>query len=130
MNILLDTQVFIWLVHDDEKLDKKSKEMARSTKHKIFISYQSFFEMTIKSSIGKLSFDPSSINDLEAIGVTLLAGDYRALEHYTIFNAENRDPFDNYLIALAKAHDYAFMTSDRKILSTKVSGVKFLDARG
>ena len=128
MKLLLDTQVFIWLIIDDRRLGVESKKLALSTVNEVSISFLSFFEMTIKASLGKLQFDPTAMGDLESMGITLLPGDQRSLQRYKIFSQDNRDPFDNFLLATAQANNLVFLTSDQKILTTKYEGLELFDA--
>jgi PIN domain nuclease of toxin-antitoxin system len=92
------------------------------------MSYFSFFEMTIKASIGKLTYDASVLNDLPKMGIELVMPTEEALAAYTIFNADNRDPFDNVLIAVACSEQCIFVTSDPKILAVSTPGLVLLDA--
>lgn len=128
MKILLDTQVFIWMVNQDRRLGKKSRELVRSTKNHLSVSFLSFFEMAIKASIGKLQFDPSILQDLEKMGVQLLSGDHESLARYQIFTAANKDPFDNYLMATAMAKNMKLLTSDARILGVKQEGLEVINA--
>lgn len=129
MKILLDTQAFIWLVNDDSRLGLAAKKKALLTKNKVFISYLSFFEMTIKASIGKLKFDVSIMEDLDKMGISLLAGNKQSLSVYRVFNEKNKDPFDNFLMATAIVNNLVLMSSDQAILSTKITGLKVIDVR-
>ncbi|PIR62987.1 MAG: hypothetical protein COU65_00600 [Candidatus Pacebacteria bacterium CG10_big_fil_rev_8_21_14_0_10_42_12] len=129
MKLLLDTQVFIWLINDDSRLGVKSKKLALSTSNEVFISFMSFFEMTIKASLGKLKFNPTVMSDLENMGIVLLPGDQSSLQRYKIFSSENRDPFDNFLAATAIENNLILLTSDEKILVIECQGLKTLDAR-
>lgn len=128
MKILLDTQAFIWFVSGDKRLGKKTIKNVLDKTNEVYVSFISFFEITIKSSIGKLSFNPSIIDDLERIDVNLLQGDKKSLLYYRIFNNENKDPFDNFLIATAQTHRLVLVTSDHKILTTDAPGVTTHDA--
>ena len=87
-----------------------------------------YFGMTIKASIGKLSYDSSIVEDLPNMGIELIMPDTSALHDYKIFNADNKDPFDNILIATALSEKCVFITSDPKILSVTVSGLNLIDA--
>lgn len=128
MKILLDTQVFIWLISEDSRLGKKSKKLLYSTNNQLYISYLSFFEMTIKASLGKLHFDPNIIDKLPNMGIELLDGDQKSLQSYQVFNQNNKYPFDNFLIATAKTHKLKLITSDHKILNLKNAGLQILNA--
>ena len=128
MKILIDTQVFVWLVAEDPRLGQKALSLLSDTSNRVFISYFSFFEMVIKASIGKMTFDMSIIDDLPEMGIELLMPNVKELRNYSILNAKNKDPFDNILLSVALKEKCVFMTSDQEILSTSFSDLKLLSA--
>jgi len=128
MKILIDTQVFVWLVGQDPKLGQGALEKLSDTSNRIFISYFSFFEMKLKESIGKMTIDIAVVDDLPTMGIELLDPDMNALEGYAIFNPDNKDPFDNILISIALNEKCSLMTSDSKILATKHDDLKLINA--
>jgi PIN domain nuclease of toxin-antitoxin system len=128
MRLLIDTQVFIWLINEDSRLGAKTLTLLQDTSNEVCISYFSFFEMTIKASIGKLDFDSSVIGDLPEMGITLIAPSNVVLERYTILNQDNKDPFDNILTTVAITERCTFITSDPKILAVSARGLSLLDA--
>jgi len=105
-----------------------SKELVLSMENQVYISFLSFFEIVIKASLGKLIFDISVMNDLEKMGIELIPGDQQSLKAYQVFNQENKDPFDNFLIATAKSHKLKLLSSDHKVLATKLTGLEVFDA--
>lgn len=129
MDILIDTQVLVWLITDDPRLGKMARQVLIDTANTVSISYFSFFEMTIKASIGKLSWDVSLISDLPSMGIELLMPDTEALEGYAIVNSVNKDPFDNIIVSVARTRNAALMTSDPKILSISSPDLSTIDAR-
>lgn len=128
MKILLDTQVFIWLINEDKRLGSKTKQLLFDTSSQLNLSYFSIFEMTIKASIGKLDYDPMVLGDLPKMGVELMIPDSKTLIGYTVFNPDNKDPFDNALIISAINENCLFITSNPKILTTTAKGLKMLKA--
>lgn len=126
MDILIDTQVLVWLVSRDPRLGKKAAQTLTDTTNRIFISYFSFFELTIKASTGKLTWDTSLIEDLPSMGIDLIMPDMNALQGYEILNPANKDPFDNIIMSIARSRNAKLMTSDHKILV--VSKLKTIDA--
>ncbi|HEV2403600.1 MAG TPA: type II toxin-antitoxin system VapC family toxin [Candidatus Saccharimonadales bacterium] len=128
MNILIDTQVFVWLVNSDSHLGPKSLELLIDKSNNVSVSYFSFFEMTIKASIGKLQYDPTIINDLPKMGIELIMADTSVLQDYAILNQANKDPFDNIIISVARNERSTLMTSDPKILSVVAPHLKLIDA--
>ncbi len=128
MKLLVDTQVFVWLINEDRRLGSKTLQTLRSTSNQLNLSYFSIFEMIIKASIGKLEYNPNVVNDLPGIGIELLFPDSTTLQNYAIFNPDNRDPFDNVLITVAIHENCIFVTSDPKILKISVHNLNLLDA--
>lgn len=128
MKILIDTQVFIWLISDDSKLSNEALRTIKDTSNDLYVSYFTFFEIVIKASIGKLKFESSLIDDLPSMGIELILPDTTELNGYYVFNPNNKDPFDNILISIAVNGKFHLMTSDNKILNTKVNGLKLLKA--
>lgn len=53
-SILLDTHTFIWLSEDAPNLPVSTRDMIEDT-DEVFVSIASFWEISIKLSIGKLS---------------------------------------------------------------------------
>ena len=128
MKLLLDTQVFIWLINNDGRLGKVTLEILRDPTNQLNISYFSVYEMIIKASIGKLEYDNSVIDDLPKMGIELLLPDAESLDNYSIYNPENKDPFDNALITVARKERCLLVTSDPKILSVSVQGLGLINA--
>jgi PIN domain nuclease of toxin-antitoxin system len=128
MKLLIDTQVFVWLINEDKRLGAKTLQMLGDTSNQVCISYFSFFELTIKASIGKLAYDGTVLNDLPKMGIELVLPDIAALSGYTVFNPNNKDPFDNILIAVARNEAAEFVTSDPKILAVSAPGFVPLNA--
>ena len=125
--LLLDTHVFIWLVNGDKRVSKHTAKLVSDPANEVYLSYFSLFEMVIKSATGKMTFDPQIIQKLETVGIKLLYPDVELLGEYTVYNPENRDPFDNALLTVAKTHGLVLVTNDHKIIMSN-SGVNILDA--
>ena len=128
MKLLIDTQAFIWLINGDKRLGRKAFQTLRTSSNQLNLSYFSVFEMIIKTSIGKLDFNPTIISDLPRMGIDLLFPDETTLQNYAIFNANNKDPFDNALITVAIHENCLLVTSDPKILNVSAHNLKLIDA--
>lgn len=128
MKVLIDTNVLLWFAAGDERLGLKARNILSNPANRVFISYFSVFEITIKSGAGKIEVEDSIIEESVKAGLELLMPDLNTLTAYTVLNPNNKDPFDNALMCVAIQERYTFMTSDRKILSTNAEGLKILDA--
>jgi len=63
MDLLIDTQSFIWFTEDDTKMSAKIKDIMNCESNVLLLSIVSLWEMTIKTSIGKLKMQ-RSIDDV------------------------------------------------------------------
>ncbi|WP_203225928.1 type II toxin-antitoxin system VapC family toxin [Calothrix sp. PCC 6303] len=57
MRFLLDTHTFIWFVTDSPQLSATAKALIEDEYNEKWLSVASIWEMAIKSSVGKLTFD-------------------------------------------------------------------------
>ena len=104
MNLLLDTHTLIWLAEADNNLSQPAKSAIENPENTCFVSVATFWEMAIKTSIGKLVMQ-IPLTQLKHLitenGIEILPIE---IEH-TLLIAElpfyHKDPFDRLLIAQA-----------------------------
>jgi PIN domain nuclease of toxin-antitoxin system len=116
MSYLLDTTIFVWLLKEPEKLNRRALDLLEDEGQNVFLSSVTSWEVAIKSAIGKLtlpkkpdelisevftnfSFQPLSITHAHSLAVGGLA-------------FHHRDPFDRMLIAQARSEKLVLMTAD------------------
>lgn len=112
---LLDTHVVLWWLTEPEQLSLKARQIISDPKNTLYISSISFWEMAIKSSLGKLTIPSNILTILSADGfktLPLLPEESLSVTNLPIIH---HDPFDRILIAQAKYNDLVFMTRDSKI---------------
>jgi PIN domain nuclease of toxin-antitoxin system len=132
MKCLLDTCTLIWVLSDKNKLSQVAFDVISSDKNTLHVSAVSFFEMSIKSSIGKLSFNDFHLNELPAIlynsGVELLSMDpFESIDLHDLPLKENhRDPFDRMLICQAIARNLTLISSDKSMTGYCEDGLSLL----
>lgn len=131
MNILLDTHFILWILTDETKLSKKEKEIIENPKNSIICSSISFFEISLKYSIGKLileRFTPEDIPDLMLKnGYEIVDISYKTFStYYKLPNDYHKDPFDRLLIWEAIQNNYKLLTRDANIKEFKSLGLKLL----
>jgi len=120
MEMLLDTHLLLWMFFDPDKISTKAIEYLNSKKNTYYYSTISMWEVAIKHKTGKLG--PSGTEFMhycEQSGFIKLPFDDRhivALE--TLEKKENtpphNDPFDQALLAQAKADGMMLITHDQK----------------
>ena len=53
MTYLLDTHVMLWFLEDSPELSKKARTILKHPEHELFWSAASYWELTVKLSLGK-----------------------------------------------------------------------------
>lgn len=123
MRLLLDTHVILWYLSDDERLPSKVKHEITKIENVCFVSIASFWEISIKHSIGKLKlkanltsvFDMISNSGFSVLPIT---------SNHIIKSAElqfhHRDPFDRLLIAQTISEELTFISKDQEFAKYEV----------
>ena len=120
MNYLIDTHILIWYAEGNPQLSTHTISEIRKPSNRIYISHATFWEMTIKLTLGKLKFSTpiAQFNELiTQYNFHILSIDF---EHYNVLETlslHHNDPFDRMLIAQAIAEDMTLITQDTKFAS-------------
>jgi PIN domain nuclease of toxin-antitoxin system len=116
MRVLLDTCEFLWLVTGDARLSPKVISVVRDPQNEVFLSVVSFWEISIKHSLGKLPLPqaPEKFISLqrEKHFIASLVLDEAAIAQLSTLPTLHRDPFDRMLICQARAHGLTLASSD------------------
>jgi len=117
MKMLLDTCSFLWLVTEDKKLlNSKTIDAFLDKGNEIYFSIVSAWEISIKSSIGKLILSlpvheflqkQIVVNELSVLPIGL-----RHVTKVADLPFHHKDPFDRLLIAQAITEDMSIISSD------------------
>ena len=116
MNLLLDTQAFLWLDSDQAKLSGPARHACANPENTLWLSVASAWEMQIKTALGKLRLtrplgqtiaEQQTANGLQVLTVNLA--------HVLALQAlppRHKDPFDRLLIAQAKSEGWDIVSKD------------------
>lgn len=119
MKLLLDTHAFIWMISDDPRLSSTAREKIADTQNDLFISAASYWEICIKTSIGKLKLGRNWKNaidrEIEYNGIEWLPLRKQHMQGILKLPDLHRDPFDRLLISQAKHEKMELVTVDRNI---------------
>ncbi len=116
MNLLIDTNIFIWLQIKINKISAQRMQILKSPNNTLFLSLASVWEMQLKIQNGKFSFPKSLpeiikeqqlINDLQILPI--VAEHIYELEKLPF---HHKDPFDRLLIAQATVENHTIVTDD------------------
>ena len=115
MRLLLDTHVLLWWRAAAEPLSPRARAEIADGNNEILVSVASLWEITIKRSLGKLTFpdDLESVLHEERFDLLPISlGQLRVLEGLPQLH---RDPFDRLLVAQALAEDLPICSNDRRL---------------
>lgn len=114
MNILLDTHILLWHLTDNPRLSLAQSRLIEDPTHLKFLSVASLWEMTIKSSLGKLELR-RPLNELIPPEISILPIRIVHLQTLQSLPFYHKDPFDRLLIAQAQVENLWLMTDDENM---------------
>ena len=116
MKILLDTCEFLWLVAGDAKLSTTVAAAVRDPQNQVFLSAVSFWEISVKHNLGKLTLPAAPAQFVpqqrEKHLLAALSLDEAAVAMLSELSPLHRDPFDRMLVCQALAHGLTLASSD------------------
>ena len=116
MKILLDTHTFLWFIAGDPQLDAHARQMIEDLSNERYLSVASTWEITIKSSLGRLRvpMPPTSLirEHVWANAIDILAITAEHLDTLHTLPYHHKDPFDRLLIAQAMQEQLLILTKD------------------
>jgi len=115
MKYLLDTHAFLWYFNGSDKLSEIAKNIFENEDSHKYISIASFWEFSVKYSMGKIGFEGGLTRLWELIAIknfTILPITKPYLDGIIDLPFIHRDPFDRLLIAAAKTDNMTILTAD------------------
>lgn len=115
MDLLLDTQVFLWFLADSRRLKRRARDSIRQAQ-RVCVSSASIWECCIKIGLGRLQADPAAlVAGIEASGFDPLPITARHALATASLPTLHKDPFDRMLIAQAVTEGMVLLTADRQL---------------
>ena len=125
MKILLDTQVWLWVLGQPARLSAPARARLRSPANTFYLSAANIWEIVIKHGIGKLRLPGEPVAYLRGRIAETPAAILPITHEHTLQLAllplHHRDPFDRILIAQAQVEGLHVMTADRQFASYPVN---------
>ena len=116
MKMLLDTHALVWALTDKDQLSAEARRVYLDTRNKLSISPVSFWELAIKSSIGKIKLKENWCSafraDLDENAIQWLPVSPEHCHQVERLPFIHRDPFDRMLVAQSLAEPMRLLTSD------------------
>ena len=121
MNILLDTNAWIWAVESPERLPTKARQLLDDrAEYPLGLSAISPWEVAKKASLGKLALSialeqwVSRALDPRLVSLLPLAPEI-SVESCRLPGQIHRDPADQIIVATARVHDLTLVTGNRRL---------------
>ena len=129
MKYLLDTHVFLWSLFDTSKLTKSIKETILNEQNDIYVSTISFWEISLKFSIGKLTLQNIQPEELPSYSIKsgfeiLKFDEFVDSSFHKLPRLSHSDPFDRMLIWQSITSDMTILSKDEKFKDYISHGVK------
>jgi len=112
---LLDTNVLLWWFQEPSRLSRPQYDTIADERHDIAVSSVSIAEISIKTSIGKLTGAEGITELITRQGFRELPLAHRHALELAALPMVHRDPFDRMLVAQCIADELVFITGDRRL---------------
>jgi PIN domain nuclease of toxin-antitoxin system len=131
MKLLLDSHAFLWAVMDPEKLSKKVRTAVSSPANEVSVSAVTFWELSLKHSLGKLILEGVSPEELFVVaqeaGFNFLSLDPKqASEYHRLPKLAHKDPFDRMLVWQAIASGSTMISKDPSMRAYTNQGLRLM----
>jgi PIN domain nuclease of toxin-antitoxin system len=127
VSFLLDTQVFLWLLGEPDRVAESVRSRLADRDNPLFVSAVSAMEVATKVRLGKLAAAGLVETWQDRVGELAAAELSLTTPHALLAGSmawEHRDPFDRMLVAQALVENLTLVTNDRAIVS--IPGLKSL----
>lgn len=99
MGYLIDTHILLYALADPQKLTAKQRTILEDSNNVIHVSIASIWEIYIKKSLGKLTFDFDIEAKLSEMNIQLLNISVSDCQLMASLPSHHKDPFDRMIIA-------------------------------
>lgn len=123
MDLLIDTHALIWFLNGDNSLSKKAQAAIENPDNLCLVSIASFWEIAIKMSLKKFSFEKGLTGFIELTqenGIEVLPLSLKDTVVVAELEYIHRDPFDRILVAQSINDNLTLITADENIRKYKV----------
>jgi PIN domain nuclease of toxin-antitoxin system len=118
---LLDTNVLIWLSSDVKRIPAAVLQVLEDFESELWVSTVSFWELSIKQSLGKIDAAIRFDRMEKTHGIRELTISSRYTEALRELPMVHGDPFDRMLVAQAIVEGMVLVTGDRRLAGYPVA---------
>jgi len=131
MKYILDTHVFLWSIANTKELSKNVIKAIKNPDNEIYVSSVTLWEIAIKTRIGKLNIEGTSIDEIPSIierleysQISMTSED--ALGYINLKEDTHKDPFDRMLIWQCMSRNMIMISKDTEFAKFVPFGLKLL----
>lgn len=128
MSYLLDTQVWLWMRNEPEKLRNEARTLVENPRNRLHISAATAWEIATKASAGRLRLPVTAedwLTDARRLAdVTPLSITFAHAARAGMLPRLHRDPFDRMLVAQAQLEGLTIITADAQIATYDIDVVR------
>lgn len=111
-SFLVDTHALLWAANDADRLGERARSILADVDNRIYVSFASLWEMSIKANLGKLDLPDDFFRQIYTSGYLKLRIEIEHLEQYRQLPLHHRDPFDRLLVAQAQTEELSVIGND------------------
>jgi PIN domain nuclease of toxin-antitoxin system len=131
MRYLMDTHALLWAIFEPEKMSKSARALIKDPQNEVFASIISFWEISLKFSIGKLELintTPESLPKIaEEMGVEILPVEANeAASFHKLPRKRHKDPFDRMVAWQAISRKMTLISRDQEFKQYKQFGLRLV----
>jgi PIN domain nuclease of toxin-antitoxin system len=129
---LIDTHVLLFALANSRELSPTAADFLRDRGNEVFVSVLSFWEISLKASIGKLGLAGISPDQIPGYALSIgfaflpLAADTASTFHQLPRIGKHRDPFDRMLVWQAIREDLVLVSRDRAMGAYAACGLSLV----
>jgi len=119
VRLLLDTCCLLWALQDFKRISSSAQQDIKNPRNEVCVSLISFWEISIKASLGKLQILGANPEDFPHL-VNEAGWEIVPLDAETVatsgrlpFQSKHRDPFDRLMVWCAIREDFVLVSRDR-----------------
>jgi PIN domain nuclease of toxin-antitoxin system len=122
VKLLLDTHVFLWWLADTP-IENAAHDAIADGRNDLYVSAASVWEIAIKRTSGKLTFDGDVYDSIASASMSLLPIDGHHAVLAGALPAHHRDTFDRMLVAQAIIERMTLVTRDKVLAEYGVASL-------
>ncbi len=131
MNCLLDTHTFLWAAMSPEKLSRNARDVILDMINDISVSVVTFWEVSLKFSLGKLELQGITPQDLPDAATQmgfdlLMLPPEDAAAFYRLPRLPHKDPFDRMLVWQAICGNLTLISKDAELKPYQAHGLRLI----